>query len=77
MLQDGAELYDPMHSYVEADHAMEVQDEYLVEVAFDEPEFGPIQTAPIDKIVYGLPPLVRAGDKGSHFCRCKTEPVIQ
>jgi hypothetical protein len=21
--------------------------------------------------------LVRAGDKGSHFCRCKTEPVIQ
>jgi hypothetical protein len=21
--------------------------------------------------------FVRAGDKGSHFCRCKTEPVIQ
>jgi hypothetical protein len=37
---------------------MEVQDEYIVDIAFDEPEFGPLQTALIEQIIYGLPTLV-------------------
>ena len=58
MLQDGAELYEPAHFNLGSDSAMEVQDEYAIEIAFDEPEFGPLQTAPIEKITHGLPALI-------------------
>jgi hypothetical protein len=37
---------------------MEVTDEYKVVVAFDEPEFGPLQTAPIDDVIYSLPTFI-------------------
>jgi hypothetical protein len=58
-LRDGAELYEPRH---EVDHldksAMEVTDEYKVVIAFDEPEFGPLQTAPLDDVIYDLPTFI-------------------
>ena len=56
MLQSGAELYEPVH-FVDKS-AMEVEDEYVIQIAFDEPEFGPFQTAPIEDVVYNLPTWV-------------------
>jgi hypothetical protein len=60
MLQDGAELDEPVHHFAAIDkhQAVEVQDEYIVDIAFDEPEFGPPQTALIEQVVYGLPTLI-------------------
>jgi hypothetical protein len=58
MLKDGAELYEPTH-FLEVDKdAMEVKDEYVVKVAFDEPEYGPPQTTPIEEVIYHLPTWV-------------------
>ena len=57
--KDGAELYEPWHEVGHLDKsAMEVTDECKVVIAFDEPEFGPLQTAPMDDIIYSLPTLV-------------------
>lgn len=61
MLQDGAELDEPVHfpfAAIDKHQAVEMQDEYIVDIAFNEPEFGPLQSALIDQIVYGLPPLI-------------------
>jgi hypothetical protein len=35
-----------------------VSDEYVVRVAFDEPEYGPPQTALIEHVIYDLPTYV-------------------
>lgn len=58
MLEDGAELYEPTHFLDVDKHAMEVKDEYVVKVAFDEPEYGLPQTAPIEDVIYHLPTWV-------------------
>jgi hypothetical protein len=58
MLKNGAELYEPTH-FVDVDRdAIEVKDEYVVKVAFDEPEYGPPQTTPIEDVIYHLPTWV-------------------
>ena len=58
MLQDGAKLYTPLHFLEGSKRDMKVEDQYIATVAFDEPEFGPIQTAHLDKLIYGLPPFI-------------------
>ncbi len=64
MLNDGAKIYEPWHPEywphpgVEKQGAIEVEDKYIVTVAFDEPEFGPFQTAPIELMIYDLPTFI-------------------
>jgi hypothetical protein len=58
MLKTGDELYEPMHLNDLDKSAIEVNDEYVVRVAFDEPEYGPPQTAPIEAVIYELPTWV-------------------
>jgi hypothetical protein len=59
MLQDGAELHTPVHPELpRGKRKVKVEDKYVVTVAFDEPEFGPFQTAPMDNLIYGLPPFI-------------------
>lgn len=58
MLKDGAELYEPTHYNDLNQIAIEKTDEYFVKVAFDEPEYGPPQSAPIEDAIYELPTWV-------------------
>jgi len=58
MLNNGEELYEPMHLNDLHKSAIEVSDDYVVRVAFDEPEYGPPQTALIEHVIYDLPTYV-------------------
>jgi hypothetical protein len=61
MLEDGAELHEPVHfiDVAELDKsAIEVEDKFIVTVAFDEPDYGPPQTARVEDVIYRLPTFV-------------------
>ena len=55
-LKDGAEIYEPRHD-VKIDDSMEITDEYEIVLGFDEPEYGPVQIAPMAD-VYALPTFI-------------------
>jgi hypothetical protein len=60
-LESGAKLYEPIH-FINMDefdkNAIEVEEKYIVIVAFDEPGFGPPETTRIEEVMYNLPSYV-------------------
>jgi hypothetical protein len=55
-LKHGAELQEPWHD-LKIDESMETTDEYEIVLGFDEPEYGPVQIAPMAD-VYALPTFI-------------------
>jgi hypothetical protein len=59
MLDHGAKLYDEIpNPYPWAKNPMKVEDEYAMVIAFNEPEFGPPETAVIEELIHSLPTFV-------------------